>query len=79
MSATCIRPKVDEDRCTLCGSCADVCPCQAITLGERGPVFSCPELCSAPEGCVAGSDAICLAEEICPEGAISRAIQITPG
>jgi formate hydrogenlyase subunit 6/NADH:ubiquinone oxidoreductase subunit I len=79
MSTTCVLPQVDEARCTLCGRCVEVCPCQAITLGERGLIFSCPELCPNPETCVAASDGCCLAEEICPTGAVSRAFEIVSG
>jgi ferredoxin len=76
MTKTYMVPQVDEDRCTLCGHCVEICPCHAITLGERGPVFSCPESCPHSEACVAASDGCCLGEEMCPNGAISRAFEI---
>jgi len=54
-------PKVDEDRCTHCGKCAEVCVyhCLAV-LKERVLVF--PELC---HGCGACS-------YLCPEDAIAE-------
>jgi len=54
-------PKVDEDRCTHCGKCAEVCVyhCLAV-LKERVLVF--PELC---HGCGACS-------YLCPEDAITE-------
>jgi len=79
MTTTYITPQVDEVRCTLCGRCAEICPCQAITLEERGPVFSCPQTCLNPEACIAASDGCCLGEEMCPNGAISRAFEIVSG
>jgi formate hydrogenlyase subunit 6/NADH:ubiquinone oxidoreductase subunit I len=69
-------PQVDETRCTLCGLCVEACPCQAIELGEKGPVFACPEACPCH-----GTDAevlgcSCLCEEVCPTGAITCAFEI---
>lgn len=59
---TCIPvPKVDEDRCTYCGKCAQVCAFNAIAvLGKH--VLTFPELC---HGCGACS-------HLCPEKAISE-------
>jgi MinD superfamily P-loop ATPase len=54
-------PKVDEEKCTLCGKCAEVCAYNAIAvLGEH--VLTFPQLC---HGCGACS-------YICPEKAISE-------
>ncbi len=54
-------PVVDQDRCTLCGDCAEVCQFNAIALlGPQVLVF--PELC---HGC--GSCTL-----ICPEKAIEE-------
>ena len=54
-------PKLDEDRCTYCGKCAQVCAFNAIAvLGKHVLVF--PELC---HGCGACS-------HLCPEKAISE-------
>ena len=70
-------PQLDEHLCTLCGLCVEACPCHAIELGEKGPVFNCPQ------GCVDGSactgDAGCclyLCEDVCPTGAISCGFEI---
>ena len=54
-------PKVDEEKCTHCGKCAEVCAYHAIAvLGEY--VLTFPELC---HGCGACS-------YLCPEKAISE-------
>ncbi len=54
-------PKVDEEKCTHCGKCAEVCAYNAIAvLGEYVLIF--PELC---HGCGACS-------YLCPEKAISE-------
>ena len=55
-------PKVDEERCTLCGKCAEICQFKAIVvIGET--VLSFPELCHSCGGCM----------EVCPEKAITEA------
>jgi len=54
-------PKVDENKCTYCGKCAEVCVYNAIAvLGKHVLIF--PELC---HGCGACS-------YLCPEKAISE-------
>jgi MinD superfamily P-loop ATPase len=54
-------PKVDEDRCTCCGKCAEVCAYNAIAvLGNH--VLTFPQLC---HGCGACS-------YLCPEKAITE-------
>lgn len=53
-------PGVNEDICTLCGACSDLCRFKAIaTIGAS--ILSFPELCHSCGGC----------REICPVGAIS--------
>lgn len=52
-------PDVDLEKCTGCGSCAEICRYSAITVvGDT--VLTFPELCHGCNGCV----------EVCPENAI---------
>ena len=54
-------PDVDEEKCTLCGKCAEICQFKAIVvIGET--VLTFHELCHSCGGCV----------EVCPEKAISE-------
>ena len=54
-------PKIDEDKCTLCGKCAEICQFKAIiVIGET--VLPFPELCHSCGGCM----------EVCPEKAITE-------
>jgi len=54
-------PQVDEERCTLCGKCAEICQFKAIVvIGET--VLPFHELCHSCGGCV----------EVCPEKAITE-------
>jgi len=54
-------PKIDEDRCTYCRKCADICRFNAIAVfGET--IMTFPELCHGCGGCM----------EICPENAITE-------
>jgi len=76
MNTTWALPQVDETRCTLCGLCVEACPCQAVKLGEQGPVFACPEACPRAPTCAEASDCCCLCEEVCPTGAITCAFEI---
>jgi len=54
-------PKVDEEKCTYCGKCAEVCAYNAIAV-IRNHVLTFPQLC---HGCGACS-------YLCPEKAISE-------
>ncbi|MFH1349561.1 MAG: P-loop NTPase [Pseudomonadota bacterium] len=52
-------PEVDNDKCTLCGKCGEICQFKAIlVIGET--VLTFPELCHSCGGCM----------EVCPEKAI---------
>ncbi len=54
-------PSVDEEKCTLCGKCAEICQFKAIiVLGETLLTF--PEMCHSCGGCM----------EVCPEKAITE-------
>jgi MinD superfamily P-loop ATPase len=54
-------PKVDEDKCTRCGKCAEICQFKAIVvIGET--VLTFHELCHSCGGCM----------EVCPEEAITE-------
>jgi formate hydrogenlyase subunit 6/NADH:ubiquinone oxidoreductase subunit I len=76
MDKTWALPQVDETLCTLCGLCVEACPCQAVELGEQGPVFTCPESCPHTPTCAETLECSCLCEEVCPTGAISCAFEI---
>ena len=59
-------PQVDEDKCTACGRCAEVCEFNAIAaVGQKVLVF--PELCHGCGGCTLN----------CPEEAISEVLNVT--
>ena len=54
-------PEVNEDKCTICGKCAEICQFKAIAvLNETVLVFE--ELCHSCGGCW----------EVCPEDAITQ-------
>lgn len=54
-------PEVDQDKCTGCGRCAQLCQYSAITC-VKGKVLVFEELCHSCGGCMA----------ICPEDAITE-------
>ena len=58
-----------DERCNLCGLCAEACAAGAIVLGSRRAEIANDELCG---GCG-------LCEEICPQGAIECAFEIVWG
>ncbi len=52
-------PKINRDKCTYCGRCAELCQFKAISvMGEV--ILTFPEMCHGCGGCF----------DICPEGAI---------
>ena len=54
--------RVDEDKCTKCGACADVCPSALITIGKEGPEAEAHLACIACGHCVA----------VCPDAALDN-------
>jgi MinD superfamily P-loop ATPase len=58
-------PKVDTQRCTLCGACEEICQFSAITLVAK-KIMTFPEMCHSCRGC----------EMVCPEDAISEAFRV---
>lgn len=54
-------PVVDEDKCTACGKCAEICQYSAIALLGK-TVLTFPNLCHACGGCML----------VCPTGAITE-------
>jgi formate hydrogenlyase subunit 6/NADH:ubiquinone oxidoreductase subunit I len=75
MKMTQALPQVDETRCTRCGLCEEACSCQAVKVGDDGPVFTCPEA-ESPADPGAEAECSCLCEEVCPTGAISWPFEI---
>jgi len=54
-------PQIDEEKCSLCGKCAEICQFKAIVvIGET--VLPFHEMCHSCGGCV----------EVCPEKAITE-------
>jgi MinD superfamily P-loop ATPase len=53
-------PAVDEEKCTYCGACAELCQFKAISVFNR-VILTFPEMCHGCGGCLA----------VCPEKAIS--------
>jgi len=53
-------PVVDQDKCTACRACSDLCQFQAISV-MGGYLLTFPEMCHSCGGCLA----------VCPEGALT--------
>jgi ferredoxin len=60
LDRTLLRPQVDSDLCTACGTCIDQCPVSALSMDEDIPqvdadtcitCFCCQEMC--PEKAIA--------------------------
>jgi len=53
----------DDELCTRCGICAEVCPRRMIVIDDDGPRATAPQSCAACGHCVA----------VCPEAALTHA------
>ena len=58
---TVLTPRVEEQKCTACGACSDLCQFHAIVALKTKPLLF-PELCHGCGGCA----------RVCPEKAISE-------
>ncbi|EIW16328.1 MULTISPECIES: nitroreductase family protein [Pelosinus] len=54
--------EVNQERCTRCGICTDVCPTRVLAMSENGPEAIAPEVCIACGHCVA----------VCPHQALDN-------
>jgi MinD superfamily P-loop ATPase len=54
-------PQIDEEKCTFCKKCAEICRFKAIAVIKQ-TVLTFPELCHSCGGCV----------EVCPEKAVTE-------
>lgn len=69
-----VLPVVDHELCDRCGLCVEACPCGAIEMTDKGPVFTCGDVCLKSSGCPSECGLVC--EEVCPTGAISCSFEI---
>jgi len=53
-------PEIDEEKCTHCGKCAEICQFRAIVVLGKATVLSFENLCHSCGGCM----------RVCPEDAI---------
>jgi len=56
-----LPPKVDQDKCSGCGTCVDVCPNEVFELSDDKSQVVHPDDCTGCEQCVSE----------CPEEAIT--------
>jgi len=57
-------PEVDEERCTACGACGEICQYSAIVALKTKPILF-PQLCHGCGGC----------QRVCPTGAIREVLR----
>jgi NAD-dependent dihydropyrimidine dehydrogenase PreA subunit len=55
------KPHIDEDLCTGCGECVDICPNEVLELSDEKASVIDEEECVGCESCV----------EVCEQGAIT--------
>ena len=55
------KPIVDEEKCTNCGTCVEVCPVEVFKKGEKTVIVDKPNECIGCRAC----------EAQCPESAIT--------
>ena len=70
-------PRVDAEKCTLCGQCGEICQYSAIVcVGQKVLVY--PELCHGCGGCTLVCPTGAITEELCEIGTLEtgRAAQI---
>lgn len=59
-------PVIDLKKCTLCGSCVDICPENVLAIKAGELVYAQPKQCTLCAEC----------ESICPEGVVACYYQI---
>jgi formate hydrogenlyase subunit 6/NADH:ubiquinone oxidoreductase subunit I len=64
-----ITPSINLSLCNHCTLCAVLCPEDALTMREQGPVFNIPLTCTYCLEC----------EGLCPTGAIRAPLTVTWG
>jgi MinD superfamily P-loop ATPase len=60
--ATTPVPTVDQEKCTFCGKCSEICRFKAIAVLAGTTVLTFPEMCHSCGGCMA----------VCPENAVTE-------
>jgi len=56
-----MKPEIDNEKCTNCGTCIEVCPVDVIEKGEEVAIIKRPNDCIGCRAC----------EAQCPESAIT--------
>ncbi len=54
-------PRIDKEKCKLCGECVDVCPVNVFEIDEEETRVANPADCLGCESCIS----------VCPEEAIT--------
>lgn len=61
-----LYPEIDQELCTGCGQCVEVCPTGALQLADGRAQLALPESCGYCADC----------EDLCPQGAIALPYEI---